>query len=355
MLVPPLTARSSVPVAASALDAGVMRVVLSQALSSSAHLDGGQLAAVFAHDVRGARQAGVEAVQRAQDLQWLLRVGHRRVHQAGLEGTDLVLGVARAAVPGGGHDALVVVDAAVLDADPVPQATARRGDVAHALGLLGPGLGIPFLDVGRGAVAGLDVVHQLVPVVEHHLARVLALQRARQGTADGGRQQLLERVLRFGQAQRLGDAAVDHRRRVVHLLLDALAMLVALGGVHVGEDVARQRPHLHRMAAPARALDPAVFGALVELLDARARALELRALGRVVRLGHAVPGVQAPALVSVLVPAVGDELLHLLRVPRVDRQDFVPVAVEDGTTRQLVRAAVVVDLRIVAVVHDIGG
>ena len=100
-------------------------------------------------------------MQRAQDLQRLLGVDHRRVHQAGLEGADLALGVARAAVPGGGHHALVVLDLAVLDLDPVAQHAARRGDRAHALGLLGPGGRVPLLDVGGGGVAGLDVGDQL--------------------------------------------------------------------------------------------------------------------------------------------------------------------------------------------------
>jgi len=54
-----------------------------------------QLLAVRAHHVGGAGQAGVERVQRAQDLDRLLRVDHGRVHQAGFEGADLALVVAR--------------------------------------------------------------------------------------------------------------------------------------------------------------------------------------------------------------------------------------------------------------------
>ena len=71
------------------------------------------------------------------------------------------------------------------------------------------------------ATSSLEVVH-------HHLGAVLAFQRARQRAADGGGQQLLERVLRLGQAQRLGDGAVDRHGRAVDLLLHALAVLVAL-------------------------------------------------------------------------------------------------------------------------------
>jgi hypothetical protein len=44
--------------------------------------------------------------------------------------------------------------------------------------------------------------------------------------------------------------------------------------------------------------------------------------GHVVGLGDAVPGVQALGLVGVLVPAVVDELLHLLGVLQVHRVDL---------------------------------
>ncbi len=195
-------------------------------------------------------------MQRAQDFDRLFRIGHRRVHQAGLEGADLPPGVARAAVPGGRHHALVVLDAPVPDAYPVAQHAARRGDGADALGFLRPGRRVPLLDVGGGRVAGLDVGDQFLVVVEHHFGAVLRFERARQRAADGRRQQLPGGVAGFRHAERLREVAVDDAGRAFDLFLHALAVLVALERMRIAEDVARQRADFHRMAAPARRLDP---------------------------------------------------------------------------------------------------
>ncbi len=64
---------------------------------------------------------------------------------------------------------------------------------------------------------------------------------------------------------------------------------------------------------------------------------------------------QALAFVGVLVPAVIDELLHLLGVARVDRKDFVPVSIENGAAGQLLRAGVAHDFFIGTVVDHVGG
>ena len=103
-----------------------------------AHRHATHFLAVFAHHMGRASQAGVKTVQGTQDFQGLLGVDHGRVHQAGLEGADLALGVARAAVPGGRHHALVVLDAAVLDADPVTERAARCFGKAGAHRFLRP-------------------------------------------------------------------------------------------------------------------------------------------------------------------------------------------------------------------------
>jgi hypothetical protein len=123
-------------------------------------------------------------------------------------------------------------------------------------------------------VTGLDVGHQFLEVVEHHFAAVLAFQRTRQGAANGGGQQLLGGVLRFWQAQGLGEGAVDDLRRARSALSRA-GIGVALGRMGIGQDVARQRAHFHGMAAPAGRLDPRVFGALVDVLDVGAVPLVL--------------------------------------------------------------------------------
>ena len=102
-----------------------------------------------------AGKAGVKAVQGAQYLDRLFGAFHLGVHQAGLECADIARNVARTAVPGGRHDALVILDAPVLDPDPVAQRAPRRFGCAHALGLFRPGGRVPLLDVGGGGVTGL--------------------------------------------------------------------------------------------------------------------------------------------------------------------------------------------------------
>src|SRR5208283_4016290 len=90
-----------------------------------AHHHLGELLAVGPEDVRSAGQAGVEGVDRAENLQGALRVGQRGAEQGRFIGSVLALGVARRGVPGGGDDALVIGDLAVLNVDPMGQRAAR--------------------------------------------------------------------------------------------------------------------------------------------------------------------------------------------------------------------------------------
>jgi len=92
-----------------------------------------------AQAMQGSKECSVR-----RDFHGLIGDGHRRVHQRGLESTDLTLGVTRAAVPGAGHDALVVLDLAVLDPDPVAECAAWRGNDADPFGLGRPGGRVPF-------------------------------------------------------------------------------------------------------------------------------------------------------------------------------------------------------------------
>src|SRR5664279_177109 len=105
------------------------RTRTSGALSSTGFLEGLHARDLVALGVEGVDRAGdarVERVDRAEDLERPFRVRHRVAHEGGLVRAHLSLFVARARVPRGGHDGLVVRDLAVLDDDPVRERAARR-------------------------------------------------------------------------------------------------------------------------------------------------------------------------------------------------------------------------------------
>src|SRR5487761_2593368 len=82
----------------------------------SSHLDARQLGAVRVDHMHRAGNARVETVDGALDLERLLRVVQMvAVHERRFVGAGLLRRVARAGVPGAGHDGLVVVDQPVLD------------------------------------------------------------------------------------------------------------------------------------------------------------------------------------------------------------------------------------------------
>ena len=92
-----------------------------------------QLFAVRIDDVHGAGNAGIEAVDGAQDLERLLGIGERVAPSA--PPRTRRAGPSRRAGPAFqvlGHHGLVVGDLAVLDDDPVSQRAARRLHVADA-------------------------------------------------------------------------------------------------------------------------------------------------------------------------------------------------------------------------------
>ena len=101
-------------------------------------------------------------MQRAQDFERLFGSAIGVFIKRGLEGADIAFGIARAAVPSGRHDALVIVDLAVLDLDPMRERAARRLGEADALGFAWPALGLPILDIGGRRVARLDIGDELV-------------------------------------------------------------------------------------------------------------------------------------------------------------------------------------------------
>ena len=95
------------------------------------------------------------------------------------------------------------------------------------------------------------------------------------------------------------------------------------------------------MTAPARRLDPGVTGVLVQLLDIVLAAL--RGADIEIRVGDAVPGMQALDAVRVAVPGVRYEFLDLFRVTQVDFMDLLEIAVDDRPARhqQIFRRIVV--------------
>src|SRR6266542_2286885 len=78
--------------------------------TSLQHLDPRDLLPLRVHGVDRAGEARVERVDRAERLEGQLRLRDRVPDERGLVGPLLVLPVARARVPGGGHDRLVVIE-----------------------------------------------------------------------------------------------------------------------------------------------------------------------------------------------------------------------------------------------------
>src|SRR5262245_8175644 len=101
-----------------------MTRMLMAALFRSLHADAGDLASFRIERVDRAGQARVEGVHRPQDLQRLLRIGDRVADERRLVRPLLLLFVARAGVPGRGHDRLIVDDLPVPDDDPVRKRSA---------------------------------------------------------------------------------------------------------------------------------------------------------------------------------------------------------------------------------------
>ena len=92
-----------------------------------------QLLARLAHDVHGSGDAGIEAVDGAQNLDRLLGIVQRVAFERRLVRAVLPLRVARSRVPGGRHHRLVIRDLAAADDDPVTERTARGLGVPGAL------------------------------------------------------------------------------------------------------------------------------------------------------------------------------------------------------------------------------
>src|SRR6056297_1317636 len=85
----------------------------------SAYLDFDRTLAVLVGHVHRTSEAGVETVDRSEDLDRLFRIGQFVTDQRGFVRAGLAFRIARTRVPGGRHDGLVIRDFLVLDHDPV--------------------------------------------------------------------------------------------------------------------------------------------------------------------------------------------------------------------------------------------
>ena len=121
--------------------------------------------------------------------------------------------------------------------------------------------------------------------------------------------------------------------------------------LHVADDEAGQRAHLHGVALPARGLDPRVLGGLVDRLE---RCASLGAAQVEVRYRLALERVQAGRPRGTCTRS-GHELLDLVLLLQVDGQHLVQVAVDDDAARehQVSWRVVVGRLRQVAVGHQV--
>src|SRR6266540_3807454 len=283
--------------------------------SSLQHLHAGDLLPVRVHGVDRAGEARVERVDRAERLERQLGVRDRVSDERGLVRSLLVLRVARAGVPGGRHDGLVVLElhrlAVGLDDAPVRERAAGRLVEADAL----ERARLQRLHrVGEdGGVALADVLDEELPVLLRELRYDRAADRARGVASEGGvedrRTELHARDLAGG---------AEHP---VAPLLEARVPL------HVPDEQLRERPDLHGLPLEPRRLHPAIA------LGGRRLGLPLAA-----ELRDGLPLPRAALLVALVVRA-GDRLGHVLAevvvVPARDRPDLSEVAVPDHAAGQV--------------------
>src|SRR5579863_7834481 len=115
--------------------------------------------------MHGARNAGIEGMNGAQNLKRPVGIGDGCVDERCLVGAALALGVARSRVPGGGNDGLVVLDGLAFDLDPMAERAARSLVPSESAAGFLPGVGVPFGGVADGDLAmghvGVEIVDPL--------------------------------------------------------------------------------------------------------------------------------------------------------------------------------------------------
>ena len=212
--------------------------------------------------------------------------------------------ISRRGVPGRRNDALIVLDHAVLDPDPVTERAARTFVRTPAGGALGPRRRVPARPVVNAQVTARHVRDQLVVPLQYSIDHQLRLDPACDDTAEG-------------RAKR-GNLEAQHAQRPV----DGGANLPLTGGV--ADQQARERPDLHRHPVVPWSLDPRV---LVVGMQERVRRLG----SCVLRVGLAVEGVLRRAVsLAVREPGVRDVLADALFV---EREDMRQIAVRDDPAR----------------------
>ncbi len=236
--------------------------------------------------------ARIEGVHRAQHFERLVRIGDRIIDQRSLVGAGPVIVVARAGIPGRRHDALVVLDLAVLDHDPMRQHAPRRLVEADA-GDLALREDRPV--EGRHVAFG-DIVDQQLPLRLQLVEQHGAAHRPRGDAADG-RMHRIER-----------DLGPRHGRRDLQHAGEVLLGRLVSGhdhGQHIGE-----RADLRALALEGRRLDPGILAVVLPVGIARRR-LALERMQRLAVAGIAVPGVLDALLHAVAEIGIAETLDRL--------------------------------------------
>ena len=126
--------------------------------------------------MRGASQARVETVNRADDFQGAFGIGEPRSQKGTFVGAVLPRTVSGRSVPSRGDDRLPVGDAALFDDAVVREGAARCFAESHTAGGFGPRLRIPFFHVRGGFIPGFDVGDEVVGVFHHQAGRETAFE-----------------------------------------------------------------------------------------------------------------------------------------------------------------------------------
>ena len=107
------------------------------------------LVGIRVYYVNAAGNAGIEGMDRSQNFQGLLGIGHRCADQGLFHRPQLAGSIPRAQVPGGRHHVLVVLDLLIFDLDPVAERTSgdivqpdAHGAVRHIIRLIRFGIAV---------------------------------------------------------------------------------------------------------------------------------------------------------------------------------------------------------------------
>src|ERR1035437_8420416 len=107
------------------------------------------------------RETWIERVDRPNYLERLIILCHRCTDQGFFVRCTVSFCVTRTRVPGAGYDKLIIVDLAVLNADPMGKSASRSLREANAFTLRGPSRRVPLSVSESAEFAGFQIVQQL--------------------------------------------------------------------------------------------------------------------------------------------------------------------------------------------------